>query len=29
MIMGEEKPDGGEFVIGDTVKSLADQAHSI
>jgi ABC-type multidrug transport system ATPase subunit len=22
MIMGEEKPDAGEFVIGDTVKSL-------
>ncbi len=29
MIMGEEKPDGGEFVIGDTVKiAYVDQAHS-
>jgi ATPase subunit of ABC transporter with duplicated ATPase domains len=30
MIMGEEKPDAGEFVIGDTVKiAYVDQAHSI
>jgi sulfate-transporting ATPase len=29
MIMGEEKPDAGEFVIGDTVKiAYVDQAHS-
>ena len=29
MIMGEEKPDGGEFLIGDTVKiAYVDQAHS-
>jgi len=29
MIMGEEKPDSGEFVIGDTVKiAYVDQAHS-
>jgi ATP-binding cassette ChvD family protein len=29
MIMGEEKPDGGEFAIGDTVKiAYVDQAHS-
>jgi ATP-binding cassette ChvD family protein len=29
MIMGEEKPDGGEFVMGDTVKiAYVDQAHS-
>ena len=29
MIMGEEKPDGGEFTIGDTVKiAYVDQAHS-
>ena len=29
MIMGEEKPDGGEFSIGDTVKiAYVDQAHS-
>ena len=29
MIMGEEKPDSGEFSIGDTVKSAyVDQAHS-
>jgi ATPase subunit of ABC transporter with duplicated ATPase domains len=29
MIMGEEKPDGGEFVIGETVKiAYVDQAHS-
>jgi ATPase subunit of ABC transporter with duplicated ATPase domains len=28
MIMGEQKPDSGEFSIGDTVKSLVDQAHS-
>jgi ATPase subunit of ABC transporter with duplicated ATPase domains len=27
--MGEEKPDAGEFVIGDTVKiAYVDQAHS-
>jgi len=29
MIMGEEKPDAGEFLIGDTVKiAYVDQAHS-
>ena len=29
MIMGEEKPDGGEFAIGETVKiAYVDQAHS-
>ncbi|SFF39951.1 energy-dependent translational throttle protein EttA [Flavobacterium xueshanense] len=29
MIMGEEKPDSGEFLIGDTVKiAYVDQAHS-
>ena len=29
MIMGEEKPDGGEFLIGETVKiAYVDQAHS-
>ncbi|WP_291104050.1 MULTISPECIES: energy-dependent translational throttle protein EttA [unclassified Flavobacterium] len=29
MIMGEEKPDSGEFIIGDTVKiAYVDQAHS-
>jgi len=29
MIMGEEKPDGGEFIIGETVKiAYVDQAHS-
>ncbi|PWA06267.1 energy-dependent translational throttle protein EttA [Flavobacterium psychrotolerans] len=29
MIMGEEKPDAGEFIIGDTVKiAYVDQAHS-
>ncbi len=29
MIMGEEKPDGGEFLIGDTVKiAYVDQSHS-
>jgi ATPase subunit of ABC transporter with duplicated ATPase domains len=28
MIMGEEKPDAGEFVIGDTVVAYVDQAHS-
>ncbi|MEM8520934.1 energy-dependent translational throttle protein EttA [Flavobacterium sp. PL12] len=29
MIMGEEKPDSGEFMIGDTVKiAYVDQAHS-
>jgi sulfate-transporting ATPase len=29
MIMGEEKPDGGEFAIGDTVKiAYVDQSHS-
>jgi sulfate-transporting ATPase len=29
MIMGEEKPDAGEFVVGDTVKiAYVDQAHS-
>ncbi len=29
MIMGEEKPDGGEFSIGDTVKiAYVDQSHS-
>jgi energy-dependent translational throttle protein EttA len=29
MIMGEEKPDGGEFTIGETVKiAYVDQAHS-
>lgn len=29
MIMGEEKPDGGEFKIGDTVKiAYVDQSHS-
>jgi ATP-binding cassette ChvD family protein len=29
MIMGEEKPDGGEFAMGDTVKiAYVDQAHS-
>jgi sulfate-transporting ATPase len=29
MIMGEEKPDAGEFVMGDTVKiAYVDQAHS-
>lgn len=29
MIMGEEKPDGGEFTIGDTVKiAYVDQSHS-
>jgi ATPase subunit of ABC transporter with duplicated ATPase domains len=29
MIMGEENPDAGEFVIGDTVKiAYVDQAHS-
>ena len=29
MIMGEEKPDNGEFLIGDTVKiAYVDQAHS-
>ena len=29
MIMGEQKPDGGEFAIGDTVKiAYVDQAHS-
>ncbi len=29
MIMGEEKPDSGEFVIGDTVKiAYVDQSHS-